>query len=460
MRESIEDRIIAYFDGRMSDDESADLLHRVSVSPEIRKLFREHGMLRELARSAQASTVVRPELEASLLTRIEALAAAEAPAVVPIDDDRRKKAVPLFWTRWRLGLAIALGAFVLGTAITLGPELFDGNGSNDLGQRSVTDRLDQSSGTDAPQIVRRDDIITENDLAPATEGSSKTDFNKIIRGDRNYEARQVLNERPEPLGNSTDRSYTTDGSYRSQENAGGANNVADNTESVNASASDVASIAPISAVAAKSILPVNLGGEKGNIPVFRAEDIERDEANFEAALETSSGFSYPANGPNVQPFADHRISFGYFLDPQNIVGVRFTSGLFQTQPETSVSTNAAYTSVSRNLEQDRLYNFGAYYTHREFGVLSDLISFDATLGAGSFLTSGYTVSAEIGLRMPLSSRVFMGASFGLHRVHLSAPSMEEVANRVSVGDGPVLIEGSNIQNTINGRIHYGLSYQF
>ena len=459
MRESIEDRIIAYFDGRMTDGESAELLHRVSVSPEIRKLFREHEVLRELARSAQASAVVRPELEADLFSRIDALAAAEQAAVLaPVEEKKRRRVIPFFWSRWRLGLATALGAFVIGTAITLGPELFDRDGADNADPQSTT-KLGASNGTDAPQIVTKEDIAKDNDIASEAEAPAKQNFDKIIRGDRDYEARQVANERPALLSNKTDRSYKTYRSYTSQENSGGANSIADYTSTASTSAEPAATIAPISTVAAKSAMPIGIGAEKGNIPVFRAEDIVQDEADFEMALETSSGFSYPADGPGIQPFADPRISVGYFLDRHNIVGVRFTSGLFQALPESSVTTNAAYTSISRNLEQERINNYGVYYTRRVYGVLNDLMNLDASVGAG-YISNGYTLSAELGLRLPISSKLFGNISFALTRVHMNAPMMEEITNSVSVSDGPVLIEGSDVQNTINGRIHYGLSYQF
>jgi hypothetical protein len=447
----MKDRIIAYFDGRMTDGESAELLHRVSVSPEIRKLFREHEMLRELARSAQASTVVRPELEASLFSRIDALAAAElAPPVAPIVEERRRKAIPIFWTRWRLGLATAVGAFVLGTAITLGPELFDGS--------NASDKIANKPTTDAPVITPKDEILSEDGFAEAPKTPSKPDFNKIIRGDRDYEARQVPNERPALHGKESVTHHESFDAYQNTVNSDFISDLNSRTNEMPISVKSAGS-EQISSVDVKRNTRLNLGGEKGILPVFRAEDIEQDEANFEAAIETSSGFSYPASGPGIQPFADPRISVGYFLDRQNIIGVRLTSGLFQALPDQHETRTAAYKSITRDLAQERMYHYGAYYSHRFFGVLSDLMNLDASVGAG-LISSGYTISGELGLRLPFSSKFFGNVSFALTRVHINAPTMDEITNSVSVEDGPVLIEGSDVQNTINGRIHYGLSYQF
>src|SRR5581483_159130 len=69
----IEDTIIAYFDGRLNDTESAELMHRVSVSPEIRDLFEQHRALRQLAVRAARNISIAPELEEAVFSRIEAL---------------------------------------------------------------------------------------------------------------------------------------------------------------------------------------------------------------------------------------------------------------------------------------------------------------------------------------------------------------------------------------------------
>ena len=69
----IEDTIIAYLDGRLNDADSAELLHRVSVSPEIRQMFQEHEALRQISYRAARNAVVSPELEESLFARIAAI---------------------------------------------------------------------------------------------------------------------------------------------------------------------------------------------------------------------------------------------------------------------------------------------------------------------------------------------------------------------------------------------------
>jgi hypothetical protein len=459
MRESIEDRIIAYFDGRLTDDESADLLHRVSVSPEIRRLFHEHEMLREIAHTAQSSAVVRPELEANLFARIEAIAASEAAGqavVPPVEEKRKRRVVPLFWTRWRLGLATAAGAFLIGTAVTMGPEWFgrdeqlsviDSNtphAPRDLRELKTTPS-DGSTITQAP-VTSPDKFESPSDLAQEPKSKSKFDYTAQVRGDRTYTDRQVPNERRAPIGVNT-----------FEQSNGSQNVAADVTSDVIANTTTDQAITSIDP---KQQAQLQIGGEKGIAPPFRPQDLERESPDrFEATVQSSTGFAYPASDPGVKMFSDARFMLGYHLDANNIVGAILTYGLFEVLPQEAVmSENPAYTSFSRDLETKRVFSPGIYYTHREYAVLGEYINVDATLGAG-LIPDGYTITGEVGLRFPFSSKFSGAISFGLTRVSIDAPSMEEMMQNVTL-TGPAIFEGSDVRNTLNGRIQYGLSYQF
>jgi hypothetical protein len=54
------------------------------------------------------------------------------------------------------------------------------------------------------------------------------------------------------------------------------------------------------------------------------------------------------------------------------------------------------------------------------------------------------------------------AGFSLMRIHSTAPSLDQViTNELSTaGNMPVVFEGSDIRNTLNGRIQYGFAYRF
>src|SRR5438045_3870341 len=69
----IEDTVIAYLDGRLTDVEGAELLHRVSVSPEIREIYEQHELLRSMSFRAARNVSVAPELEDALFKRINAM---------------------------------------------------------------------------------------------------------------------------------------------------------------------------------------------------------------------------------------------------------------------------------------------------------------------------------------------------------------------------------------------------
>ncbi len=65
-----EERILAYLDGNLTEAESAELLHQLSVSPENRIILEQHLKLNEMTRLAQKPFAVPEELEASLSKRL------------------------------------------------------------------------------------------------------------------------------------------------------------------------------------------------------------------------------------------------------------------------------------------------------------------------------------------------------------------------------------------------------
>ena len=78
---------------------------------------------------------------------------------------------------------------------------------------------------------------------------------------------------------------------------------------------------------------------------------------------------------------------------------------------------------------------------------------------GGLVPSGYSLGAEAGLRIPLSENMMFNAAFSLSRVHSNAQTSEQILSSESAGT-PVLLESSDIHNTIYGRLHYGLLYRF
>ncbi len=102
----LKDTIIAYFDGRLNDTDGAELLHRVSVSPEIRQIFQEHEALRQVAYRAARNVTIPSSLEESLFQRITAM--------------EKEESLPVgFWSSRRIatfaGVAVALFAVAVGS---------------------------------------------------------------------------------------------------------------------------------------------------------------------------------------------------------------------------------------------------------------------------------------------------------------------------------------------------------
>src|SRR5438876_8187977 len=69
----LEESIIQYLDGALTHEESAELLHLLSVSPEKRALLDEHLKLRELIAHGQKPLAVPAEVEYALAERLPAL---------------------------------------------------------------------------------------------------------------------------------------------------------------------------------------------------------------------------------------------------------------------------------------------------------------------------------------------------------------------------------------------------
>jgi hypothetical protein len=69
-----EEKILSYLDGSLTDNESAELLHSLSVSPEKRIVLEQHIQLRDIAASAQRPFAVPASVEEELAAKIPVIA--------------------------------------------------------------------------------------------------------------------------------------------------------------------------------------------------------------------------------------------------------------------------------------------------------------------------------------------------------------------------------------------------
>jgi hypothetical protein len=419
----LEDSMIAYFDGRLSDEESAELMHRVSISPEIRQLFREHEMLRQLATRAAQKVVIRPELEESLFSRIHALAENEHKVLAPIPEAAAvASSVSRFWGL-RRSLLVALLLGLLGSGAYLGL------------QGSETGEVRNSS---QPPVAATERSITQNQALTSTRSDAPIEkvaaTSSIASHDAVPRTRSTSMQSMEPVssiesGESKETAITTD---------------------------RISS--PIAQVAARPEAPTTLRASIGAPQAIAVRDVANEDApSFEIGAMTSSGFSYPANASLISPFADLRISAAYYLAASDLAGIRVGSDLYQGLATVRRSSDGSMTVVTRAQEEQRSLGAEAFYSHRMLLPVGAGLWLEGTAGAG-IIPSGTTLSAELGFKLPFSDHMLGGVSFRLTRVHVNAPSVDELMSRSS--DEPALFEGSNIHNTLNGRLQYGLSYRF
>jgi hypothetical protein len=411
MTNALEDKIIAYFEGELSDADSAELLHRVSVSPEIRTLFREHEMLREMAKGAMRSATISPEIESSIFSRIEAMA----------PNALRQRPMLVFSRRIAAVAALAL-ILISGSLGYFVPKLLS----------------DNSQEISNPVLLK-----PENIRQSAATSSLKDKINILIEAP----AKEI------PVSeNKTFKTYGSDKIYNLHRSN-------DSPEAVEQLPSDnisgISMITPLSLKAA-DIRPDN--SIEKHSPFDTKEFQQETSSPFEASLQTSSGFTYPADKTPIKPFADIRFSLGYHMTENNVIGFRIASGLYQQLGDVSRRNENGIEVLSRSIEAKRSFSGEAFITHLVPVYFSApfFLEFSAS---GGLIPNGYSLGAEAGVRIPFSENIFFDAAFALSRIHSNAQTSEEILASENAGK-PILLNGSDIHNTLNGRLHYGLLFRF
>jgi hypothetical protein len=407
MISGLEEKIIAFFEGGLSDADSAELLHMVSVSPEIRDLFREHQMLRELALKATRSVMVNPEVEASIFSRVEVLAGKE-PHEKPVFVFSRRTA--LVAALMLILLSGSLGYFV--------PKFFSENT-----QPVVSSPIQSKSEAPISSSVLSLDhsLPAIAQLAAYSESKSEADPKAI----------PILESQVAPAFSQSESVESTP--YYSSE------------------------IHP--AGLRSENIPPDIGGERLS-PFERKEIPQEFRSLFEISFQTSSGFTYPANATPIAPFADQRLSFGYHITENNLIGFRLGSGLYQELGNVSSQEESGVEVLTRNIETKRSFSEELYFSHLEPIYFFAPFTLEFSLGGG-FIPNGYTLDAEAGIRIPLAESWMIGFDFALSRIHSNALSSSAIlALESSMTMKPILLESIDIHNTLNGRLHYGLIYRF
>jgi hypothetical protein len=104
---TLDEKILSYLDGSLSDTDSAELMHSLSVSPEKRVVFEQFVQLQTLTASARHPFEVPQEIESALASKIPALG---------VHDEKRRSGF-LFFNRtmstifrWAAVLLLLIGA--------------------------------------------------------------------------------------------------------------------------------------------------------------------------------------------------------------------------------------------------------------------------------------------------------------------------------------------------------------
>ncbi len=279
---STEDTIIAYFDGRLTDAEGAELLHRVSISPEIRELFEQHSALREMAVRAVRQTTIAPELEASLFRRIEAL-------------HQEEKLPAAFWSIRRLSLTGALAALLLFGVVH----------SFEFGN-SVKPQGVNNSAVKVMPAIQYDRAFVRFDAPSVTMNS------KVINGAVAKEARTSVATEPES-SHELDREP------------------------------DIA-MQPVPRTIQPADIEIP-GHSTSSLESLRSFQGNDEPARFELGVSSPmSGFvAYSNLSPGL--FSDVTIRVAYNIDPNNQIGIEATGGGF-VKLNTTSTNEKGYTSIT------------------------------------------------------------------------------------------------------------------
>ncbi|HYM19371.1 MAG TPA: hypothetical protein VEW28_00030 [Candidatus Kapabacteria bacterium] len=393
---TIEDRIIAYFDGGLSSAERIELMREIRGSSEAEKIFNEHRLLRHLAERS-SSSIHAPDYFADRLDAI----VASAPQTNTVSTwSYSRRLVPII-------LLLLLGAGI-GSAL-----LNNGN----AGRQATSLRRNVPSV--APKIALEQEQVSSSDLIHPTI---------------NYKAIKLTN-----LANS----FVT---------------ASDKLQTINQAQDEL----PIIVRTPVNDILENVTMSRENVhslAELRSGTDAMPANRFEAGLQTSSGFTYPADAQSIKPFAGQRLSVGYYLTSSDVVGVRLTSGLYQVPGSPVISIESGVTFIQQSLETRRAWGGELYGSHHIAGILGTPLTAVVTV-SGGMIPNGYTLAAEAGVRIPTGNNFAFSVDFALARIHSNISRPSAILANADASSAPVTYSGPDVRTTFNGSLHYGIQYIF
>ncbi|MFI5201745.1 MAG: anti-sigma factor family protein [Candidatus Kapaibacterium sp.] len=389
----IEDTIIAYFDGRLNDAESAELLHRVSISPEIREIFEEHDALRQIAVRAARQSTISSEMEESLFRRIESL------------QDEEKLPIG-FWTVRRVSVtASAIALILLGVVNSFQFQKSVGNVATGSSIKSIASSA-QYSITRIENSGSRERALHSATFAPIHRVAKKSAASIPFPN-----APELAEDIPPAI-----------------------------------TLHPIPQTAEIASIQLPTTFPGTLQSLR-NLPEVDAI------SKFDVGLSSPmSGFSFPSSVPQQGLFSDVTVHAAYNFDEKNQVGIKMIAGSFAGLT-TASTKQMGFTLVDGQMKLQSGYAGELFYRHRE--PINGGMFFVTGGAGGGFYSLGTLLSAELGIEVPFGEHLLGGVSLVVSRLHQNGSE-----STILSSSAPVIFDGPNVFNTLNGSIEYALNYRF
>ena len=395
------DHIIAYFDHRLSDAESADLLHEVSGDPDKLRQFKDHENLRARIERAKSNVSVRPKVEDDLFSRIAQIQKSER---LPLKAAARS---------FRMRAAMA-GLGTIAAAVLVKLAVFGSPGAmHNTAQVMPSDSRPQSAeATLTPHV---------SSSVAADRVAILTKHNRALPGVAHASTAIALSrDEAHPVvahASQSEESATTDGLLLNAP-----------VRSLGGPSLNAASASMLSTMA----LPVD------------------EHPSWEFSLSGESGTLHPSGIHDLWVVSGLRSDIGYFISHSSLVGIRVSG--FRTHSEfdsKSTSTIAAGSTPSHLESHDAMKLAGEIYVEHRLPLLEGRLQLSGSLSAG-LMPDGNFVSAELGVQLPIFSRVLAGLSFAFSRTQSSAGSIQANSTNADL---------SRWHSPYGARVLYGVSYQ-
>jgi len=487
-----EETILNYMDGTLSEDESGELLHQLSVSPEKRVVLEQHIKLRELTAIAQKPTAVPQFLEANMAERFPAIAAYNREiaggamlieqAARPSYIGRMAASVAAFFAQYpvRTGFAVA-AASVIGYFVLHNLSVVD-RGSSIVGENKIasvpsTDNNTSQNGNSVlnnastsingkvtvPNITSTSSSTNSSmkyshsgtDFSPSAKVLERTKVRFTEHSQHAPSATSNINNADIPKEQMPAANVKMTDAHSNEANIPVEKKksdipVADNSVKDNG-AHDIASITTVSDIRAQGIAlsDNNVHGSRNEQNPFKDREEVSSGIPFAVRLYGNLGSSFVnvhQNDPTIANRTEGPALLGvdYILDPYVSVGVEFGNAAISqliTQSGIQSSVNGlpsiSHVVVSNVVTSGSEY-YGRVVGHYTFNPF-DLIHIEGTLGVGmSFASSTAllaTAALYAGIDLSAQTSFFGGIAFAGART--SANSQNAVVQAVATGNDPI-----------------------